>query len=81
MPKALTDEGGESERIPIKVPRGMRELLKGLLEDGETISSLTRQLWVDEIVRRSAQDRAAKACTPTSRSAKASTPSRRKGRK
>jgi hypothetical protein len=45
---------GPSAIVPIKAPKALRELLKAWLDEGETISDLTRKLWVQEITRRAA---------------------------
>lgn len=51
MPPSL--DKGPSAIVTIKAPKALRELLKAWLNEGETISDLTRQLWVAEIARRS----------------------------
>lgn len=58
MPKSLDE--GPSAIVPIKAPQGLRDLLREMLREGETISSVTRQLWVDEIVRRAAESKPSK---------------------
>jgi hypothetical protein len=45
-------DNGPSAIVPIKAPKGLRDLLKAWLDKGETISGLTRQLWQDEIQKR-----------------------------
>jgi len=52
MPKALTDEGGDAERVFMKLPRGLKDRLKSVLQPGETISSVVRGLIAAEIERR-----------------------------
>ncbi len=43
---------GPSAIVPIKAPGELREQLKQLLEPGETLSELTRDLWQREIAKR-----------------------------
>lgn len=50
MPRSLDE--GPSAIVPVKTPKGLRDLLKAWLKDGETISSLTRELWTREIAKR-----------------------------
>jgi hypothetical protein len=52
MPPSL--DKGPSAIVPIKCPKALRELLKAWLNEGETISDLTRKLWTAEIARREA---------------------------
>jgi hypothetical protein len=50
MPKSL--DTGVSMRVPVKVPAPEKQALIDVLRDGETISSLTRELWRREVKRR-----------------------------
>lgn len=51
MPKSLAK--GESKIVPVKCPDAEKAALVAMLREGETISSLTRELWRDEVKRRS----------------------------
>ena len=50
MPKSL--DTGVSARVPVKVPAAEKQAVLDALCDGETISSLTRELWRREVKRR-----------------------------
>jgi hypothetical protein len=50
MPKSL--DNGPSAIVPIRTPATEKDALQDVLQDGETISGLTRELWKKEIKRR-----------------------------
>lgn len=50
MPKSL--DTGVSAIVPIKTPAKEKEALQAVLDDGETISGLTRELWKKEVKKR-----------------------------
>lgn len=43
MPKSLGS--GESKIVPVKCPDAEKTALQSVLREGETISSVTRELW------------------------------------
>jgi hypothetical protein len=45
-------ENGPSSIVPIRTPDTEKDALKEVLESGETISGLTRQLWKKEVKKR-----------------------------
>ena len=51
MPAPLTKDG-DLHSVLIKVPRKLHEHLVSYLRDGESVSSLTRELWQQEVNHR-----------------------------
>jgi hypothetical protein len=45
-------ENGPSSIVPIRTPDQEKAALQAVLQDGETISGLTRQLWKKEVKKR-----------------------------
>jgi hypothetical protein len=45
-------ENGPSSIIPIRTPDQEKAALQAVLQDGETISGLTRELWKKEVKKR-----------------------------
>lgn len=50
MPKSL--DQGPSAIVPVKAPESLRERLRAVLAQGETLSELTRKLWERECEQR-----------------------------
>lgn len=51
MPPSLNKQG-PARIVPIKCPDDLRAKLEAVLDTGETVSSVTRELWAAEIQRR-----------------------------
>lgn len=45
-------ENGPSSIVPIRTPDHEKAALQSVLQDGETISGLTRELWKKEVKKR-----------------------------
>jgi hypothetical protein len=63
MPPSL-DPKDDLARVQIKAPAGLVKLLRAVLEPGEKLSDVTRQLWVAEITRRAVESPPAKGRKP-----------------
>lgn len=50
-------ENGPSSIIPIRTPDQEKAALQAVLQDGETISGLTRELWKKEIKKRTKKNK------------------------
>jgi hypothetical protein len=53
MPRSL--DQGPSAIVPVKAPNALRERLRAVLAQGETLSDLTRKLWERECEKRERQ--------------------------
>lgn len=58
MAKSL--DKGPSAIVPIRAPQSLRDEIKSVLVENETLSDLTRQLWTKEAAKRKRAKREAK---------------------